>query len=471
MFDTLLINGCIITVNSENKVFDNGFIAFSGDKISALGSMNSLDGVIPEARQVIDMEGHAIMPGLVDGHGHGGHCIFRNYAEHIPEWDSISEEYYICYTDNRFWYDEAALAACERLKFGTTTAVSMIGSSNRADIIEPLAQNMAGASITGIRHFAGTGAPYDAIPKKARRYNKNGSYVEYHVTPEMIIHTTEESVKSLNGQFNRAKCIVAPGRMGVRPSMDPKLNLWFNKEMFRIAMENDVPLHTHAFGGDVKFLEETLPEALNPLTSLTHSTGYDDEEIDILSKKGAYVFHGPTTFSNAVGHCRVMEMLEKGVNVAVVTDGTAPDRSYDLWRDMKNVQLLQRFRLRDGGCLPCGKVLRMVTIEPAKALGIDKLVGSLEVGKKADVITVNVMQPHLAPFGKMPIQRLVYHAMGQDVDNVFIDGEQVMKNRVLTKVDEMKIIENAMISDAITLERLNRPEVVDNPKLYDIRMY
>ena len=115
-----------------------------------------------------------------------------------------------------------------------------------------------------------------------------------------------------------------------------------------------------------------------------------------------------------------------GIHLAVVTDGTAGDRSFDLWRDMKNVQLFQRFRKRDGNLLPCGKVLELVTIEPARALGLDHLIGSLEVGKRADIIAVNVMQPHLAPF-VMPVQRLVYHAMGQDVDLVIVDARSPWK--------------------------------------------
>lgn len=138
---------------------------------------------------------------------------------------------------------------------------------------------------------------------------------------------------------------------------------------------------------------------------------------------------------------------------------------------MKNVQLLQRYRFRNNGLLPCGRVLRMVTIEPAKALGIDNVTGSLEVGKKADMITVNVRQPHLAPFGAMPVQRLVYHAMGQDVDNVIIEGDVVMENRHLTKADEKKILDDAAISFEKMLSRLGRKDVIENDRLYSLCQY
>ena len=162
------------------------------------------------------------------------------------------------------------------------------------------------------------------------------------------------------------------------------------------------------------------------------------------------------------------ELTRRSNLVAVVTDGTAPDRSYDIWRDMKMLQVLQRGRFHDLSLLPCGKVLELCTIEPAKALKLDHLIGSLEVGKKADIIAVDVEQPHLAPFGDMPVQRLVYHAMGQDVDLTIVDGAVVMEGRKLTKVDEKKIIADARGAYATMLERLGDPTVTQNPKLYEL---
>ena len=470
MLDLLLINGTIITVDENNTIIPKGYISVLNGDIVDIGEMDKLQA-LPEAKKTMDLEGHAVLPGLIDGHGHGGHCLTRTLAEHMEEWDDIAEHIYYSCTDEEFWYHEAVLAAAERIKFGTTTAVSMIGSTPRIDSIAPVEANLAGSVSTGIRQFSGIGSADGAWPKKARQYGEDGSFDEVSITPESAIPVTEKAVKQLRDKYKRGTCIVAPGRMGDRPNLSRETNILQNKEMYRIAEEYDVPLHTHAYSGDVKFLYETSPEVLNPSTSLTHSIGLSDEELDILADTGAYVFHGPTTYSNAVGHCKVMEMLERGVNLAVVTDGTAPDRSYDLWRDMKNVQMLQRFRFRDGGLLPCGKVLRMVTMEPAKALGIDKITGSLEIGKRADIITVDVMQPHLAPFGVMPVQRLVYHAMGQDVDHVIIEGELVMEHRVLTKVDEQKLLADAEKSFAKMFERLHRTDVIENPKLYDLRQY
>jgi len=471
VFDLLLINGTVITVDPDNRVFMNGYVGVKDGVITGIGDMEELRE-IPEGCQVMEMKGHAVLPGLIDTHGHGGHCLIRTLGEFYDEqWDQMAEEIYFNCTDRDFWYNEGMLAAAERLKFGTTTAVSMIGSTPRVDSIEAVEANLAGSSAAGIRQFSGIGFCDGPWPKTAVQYKEDGKAEKVTVTLEDALAVTEQAVRELNGKFKRGTAIVAPGRMGKRPFCTDEENIFQNKSMGRIAEKYNVPLHTHAFGGDVKFMHETSPEVLTPALSLAHSTGYSDEEMDILKETGAFVIHGPTTYSNVMGHCKVVEMLEKGINLVVVTDGTAPDRSYDLWRDMKNVQLLQRYRKKDNGFIPCGLALRLVTIEPAKLLGIDSYTGSLEVGKKADIITVNVMQPHLAPFKVMPVQRLVSHAMGQDVDNVIIEGEIVVKDRKLTKVNEEEILKKAEESFDLMMKRLNRDDILEDKKLYALNHY
>ena len=474
MYDLLLINACVITVNKAHDVFDKGYVAVKGDHIAAVGPMAELGGQLPHAKRCVDLSGHAVLPGLVDGHGHAGHCLTKTLGEHLSGnetdfWTIMAEDVYYRSSDEEFWYAEGALAAADRVKFGTTTAVSMVGSTPRIDWIAPVGANLAGSSSVGIRQFSGIGTANAPWPKMARYYNKDGSFTEREVDPNEALANTEASLKAYTGKFPLATPIVAPGNIGRRKGMDPETSIIHNRRMYELSREYNVPLHTHAYGGDVQFLWDHTPEVLGPWLSLTHSTGYSEEELDILAKTGTYVFHGPTTNAHWYGHCPVMKMLDKGINLAVITDGTAPDRSFDLWRDMKNVQIIQRYEYRTRNLLPCGKVLELVTIEPAKALGIDHLVGSLEVGKKADIIAVDVMQPHLAPFGVMPVQRLVYHAMGQDVDWTIVNGKVVMEDRRLMLTDEKALLRRAGEAFETMMKRLNRPELIDNPRLYDIR--
>lgn len=468
MLDILLIHGTVITVDRDHHVYEDGYVAIEGDAIQSVGDMRELSS-LPMAKRVIDVEGNAVMPGLVDGHGHGGHCLIKTLGEHLGKWEAMAEEIYYRCTDEDFWYAEGALAAAERIKFGTTTAVSMIGNTPQIDILDPLEANLEASARLGIRQLSGIGCANGPWPKHARRFKQDGSVEEYEVLPETAYETTREAVRRFNQNRPLTTCIVAPGRMGLRPGESAEANRVHNRTMYEIAREYDVPLHTHAFGGDVQFLKDTDPEILNYRLSLTHSTGYSEEELNILSDSAAYVFHGPTTHSAIWKFCPVYQMLERGIHVAVVTDGTAPDRSYDLWRDMKNVQLTQRAHEGDIGLLPSGKVLELVTIEPARALGIDHLVGSLEKGKKADVIIVNVHQPHLAPFGVMPVQRLVSHAMGQDVDTTIINGRIVMEGRRLISANEWKILNRADQAFEIMMGRYGKWEVSENPNLYKNR--
>ncbi len=472
MLDILIINGIIITMDRDHSIYHRGYLGIEKGCIACLGPMESLSQ-LPPATRTIDVHGHPVLPGLIDGHTHRGHCLTKTMAEHLggDSWESLVESIYYRYSDEDFWYTEGALAAAEHLKFGVTTSVAMVGNTPRIDRLWPITASLEGSVSVGIRQFTGIGAANGPWPKIARTYQPDGRYEEYPVTPDQCLATTEEAVRTLNGCHPRQNCLVAPGRMGFRSWESVADNIAHNQQMFRIAQQYNVPLHAHAYGGDVQFLADHTPHVLTPKLSLTHSTGYSQQELEILARTGVYVFHGPTTHAHINRRCPVMEMLDMGINLAVITDGTSPDRSFDLWRDMKNVQLLQRAHFNDSSLLPCGKVLELVTIEPAKALGIDHLVGSLEVGKRADIISLNTDQPHLAPFGIMPIQRLVYHAMGQDVDLVLVDGEIMMEGRTLTQIDETSLLRRVSDVFETTMSRSHHSlqEVCHNPHLFDLR--
>lgn len=168
MYDILLTDAMVIPVDPEHHIWEKGYIAITGDRIAALGPMEELGGELPQARQHISLKGHVLLPGLVDGHGHAGHCLIKTLGEHREDWEDMAQEIYYCCTDEEFWYAEGALAAAERLKFGTTTAVSMLGSTPRIDRPEPVSANLDGSASVGIRQLTGIGSAYGAFPKRAR---------------------------------------------------------------------------------------------------------------------------------------------------------------------------------------------------------------------------------------------------------------------------------------------------------------
>lgn len=471
MFDLLITNGTVITVDPQHAVHQPGYVAITADRILGVGPMDELPATTGLAARVIDASGHAVLPGLIDAHGHAGHCLTKTLGEHLDHgWEPMAESIYHQFSDEEFWRAEGALAALERLKFGVTTGVSMLGNTPRVDRLELLDAHFDGALATGIRQVSGIGSPNPPWPKKARVWS-GMTYREYEIRPEDAFPQTEAALKRRQGRHPRGYCYVMPSRIGAAPENARELNIAQNREMRRLADEYGVPIHSHAFGGDMSFVDATTPEVLRDDVSLSHCTGMRPEEWRIMADRGVNVCHGPSTMSNIRVRSPVFEMLEAGVNVVIATDGTAPDRSFDLWRDMRIAQILQRAHFHDGGLLPAGRVLEMCTIRPARALKLDHLIGSLEVGKKADVILVDVEQPHLAPFGIMPVQRLVYHASGQDVSHVIVDGQVLMEERQVRSLDQRRVLADATAAFELMLCRSGYRDRADNPALYDLRSY
>jgi cytosine/adenosine deaminase-related metal-dependent hydrolase len=145
-------------------------------------------------------------------------------------------------------------------------------------------------------------------------------------------------------------------------------------------------------------------------------------------------------------------MIQAGVNVAITTDGSSPKTSFDLFQAMRKTQLVHQLMSRDMFLFPPGKLLEMVTIDAAKALGWDDEIGSLEVGKKADAIVVDLRQPHLAP-DFMVVHRLVYEAVGNDVETVVVNGRVVMDARKVLTLEEASVLDRAQEESMKLIER------------------
>jgi len=185
---------------------------------------------------------------------------------------------------------------------------------------------------------------------------------------------------------------------------------------------------------------------------LSHSTDLSDEEIRIIADTGTHVVHNPSAVASIRGRCPVPELLDAGASVVLGSDATAPDRSGDMFRHMQQCMHYHRRHFRDPDVLPPGKVLEMVTIDAARALGLDNEIGSIEAGKKADVILVDLFKPHTYPF-QMPLYRTIYFANGNDVDTVIVDGRILMRHREVLSVDERTVLEAAQKEADLALER------------------
>jgi cytosine/adenosine deaminase-related metal-dependent hydrolase len=220
------------------------------------------------------------------------------------------------------------------------------------------------------------------------------------------------------------------------------------EEMRTLATERKVQIHTHVFRGSIEFAVENFgrnfaEEIMGPDLVIAHANGLTPMEIEVVAETRSNVATAPSTAENVrYGYPPVIELLEAGANVAISTDGSAPRFSFDLFKDIYRAMFHQWMRFETLAVLPAGKALRMVTIDAAKALGMDHEIGSLEEGKKADVILVDLNSPHLTPETFIP-QQLAFYANGNDVDTVLVDGKVLMEGRQINSVDVSEVMELA----------------------------
>jgi cytosine/adenosine deaminase-related metal-dependent hydrolase len=204
---------------------------------------------------------------------------------------------------------------------------------------------------------------------------------------------------------------------------------------------------------------------LGPDVVLLHCTALEPQDIDTLSGSGTNVVHcptGPAKVGNAV--TPVAELLEAGIDVALGTDAPAANNGADMIRDLKWVGYLQKLRRRDATVVPAETVLELATLGGARALGMADLIGSVAVGRRADLIVIRTDAPHWTPNLNW-VSNLVYASTGADVDTVIVDGEILMEGRTMTKLDEERIIWEAREHAAALFERAG----VEVPSAWPVR--
>jgi 5-methylthioadenosine/S-adenosylhomocysteine deaminase len=263
---------------------------------------------------------------------------------------------------------------------------------------------------------------------------------------------------------------VALSRIGNRNEHDP---VWSPEREQWVRMQAEANLHlqkkhgvtfwTHAYGNAIEYAHDEKLGLLGPHTILSQCTGISERAIGIMRDTGTHAAHHPRAarIYTYPGRCPVPELIEAGVTVALGSDSPST-HNCDLFLDMKAAIDQQRIHFKDANILPPGKVLEMATIDGCKALGLDKDLGSVEVGKKADLITVNLFQPHLYPLD-MLVYRLVYNATGADVADVIVSGRLVMEDRKILTIDEIEVLEHAQAVYRRFVERADLAPHTRNP--------
>ena len=424
--DLILTNGTLLPLSPGSAPIPEGALAVSNGGITALGPKAQIENSF-EARRTIDAGGGLIMPGLVNAHTHAPMALFRGLADDLPLKVWLEEYIFPAearWVDPDFVYWGALLACAEMIRSGTTT----LGDGYFFEEHVARAVQQAGLRAVlgqGILDFPNPGSPSPAESLKKAEAFLQQSRISSLIHPALFPHSLYTC---------------SPGLL---------------KQCQNLAELYGVPLIIHLAETQMELKEVYKKYGQSPVNHMEnlgllsssliacHCVWLTETEMDLLARRGVKVVHNPeSNMKLASGVAPVPELLARGVPVGLGTDGCASNNNLDLFQEMDTAAKLHKVHRLDPTVMPSDKVLHMATLGGAKVLGLDKEIGSLEVGKKADIIILDLNRPHLQPIYNFA-SHLVYSATGADVRDVIIDGQLVMEKRKLLTLDEEKILYEA----------------------------
>ncbi|MHB8908290.1 MAG: amidohydrolase family protein [Syntrophales bacterium] len=417
--DIVITGGTILTMDDRDTIFTDAALAIDGDTIVALGAKAEILALC-QGRERIDAPHSIIMPGLVNGHTHAAMTCFRGIADDMELMDWLNNYIFPAEARNvdpELAYWGSMLACAEMIKSGTTTFSDMY-------IFEE--ETAGAAKQAGMRCLLGE-VLFDFPSPNAKTPAEGLAYTE-----KLILKWADDPLINI---------MVEPHALY---TCSPELL----KKAKGLADRYRVPLATHLLENrsEVKQLEEKCGKSatgfLEEIGLLDerfigfHCVMMDEEDMHRFADHGCKVVHNPeSNMKLASGAAPIPAMLRQGIIVGLGTDGCASNNNLDMFQEMDTAAKLGKVALLDPTVMPARSVLRMATCDGARVLGMERLIGSLEAGKKADLCIIDMHKPHLTPLYD-EYSHLVYTAGGADVDSVLINGKIVMKDRQLLTIDE-----------------------------------
>jgi 5-methylthioadenosine/S-adenosylhomocysteine deaminase len=461
MADILITNGIVVTMDPTRRVIEDGAVAITGDRIVAVGTTAEIMAA-HKAPKIIDASRKIVMPGMIDAHAHAGHGFIKTLGGGRGDlWYEACGYTYTQGSSPEFWRAEAQLAALERLRFGVTTGVSLLGGGDtilRTDDPVYGDAHCDGVVEVGTRSFVAVGPTRPPHPLTYGTW-ENGKANTYPVSFERQFATCQSLIKTWHGSHGQRINIAL-----ITPTLREEHHQELSKDDMDKAIAQSRQVSQHARENGLVFTQDGHTTGsvafahglgiLGPEALLSHSTGLTADEIAICADTDTKIAHNPSAVASVLARCPAIELMDAGVTVAIASDATAPDRSGDMFRHMQQAMHYHKTFFKDPKILPPGKALEMVTIDAARALGREKEIGSLEVGKKADIVLVDLARPHLYPL-HMPVFRLVCFANGNDVSSVIVDGKLLMEDRTVLSVNESKVLYTAHAEAELMLDRGN----------------
>ena len=421
----LVDGGTVVTMDDAGAVIEGGAVLVEGDRISAVLAP---DDPRPAGATVIDATGHLVIPGLVNTHGHAAMSLLRGLADDLPLMTWLNEHIFpaeAALVAPDFVYWGTLLSSVEMLKGGTTTFADMYYFRDE------MARATADAGIRAVTgpHVIGFPTPDFASPEESlaeaaefmERYQDHPT-----VVPAVAAHALYTTpLDAVEAAFRLAERYDAPFQ--IHTLEDPS---------------EDVTAREATGMGVIQALESI--GALRPGTVLAHSVYLSDDDIRRIAAGGAGIAHNPQS-NMKLGVARaapVAAALEAGIPVGIGTDGPASNNDLDLFDEMDAAAKVQKFMLGDPAALPAETVFRMATAGGARVLNLHDEIGSLEAGKRADIVLLDIRRPGLTPLYRV-YSHLVYAARGSDVTTVIVNGRIVVRDREVLTVDEQEVMERA----------------------------
>jgi len=439
--DLLITGDFVLTFNDKQELIENGAVAVVENSLVAVGEASVLSRNI-EATDVVDGTGCLVMPGLINLHTHAAMTCFRGLADDLPlqvwlkehvfpaEASHISEE-------NVYW--ATLLAAVEMIRSGTTTFCDGYFYEDGA------ARAVAACGMRAVLAQGVVDFPAPGVDEPRPGVDE----------PRINLRTAEAFVAEWQDKYPR----LVPGIFCHSPYTCSPETLVGAKE---ICTKHGVFLQIHLAETRAEVNETQQRYGKRPVSHLQalglldantlchHAVKVNEQEIELLAESGVGVSHNPeSNMKLASGVAPLPKMLAAGVKVGLGTDGCASNNNLDLLQEMDTAAKLHKVKQNDPALSSALQVATMATNGGADALGLAEVVGALEPGKKADIITIDLNQPHLTPMYD-PCSHLVYSARGADVRDVIIDGRVVMLQRRLLHIDEQEAMARVReIADAI----------------------
>lgn len=442
MIDFLLKNGIIVTVNKEREILYHGAVAIKGNKIVEVGESDALEAKYQDVAEVVDLDGKIVFPGFINTHNHLFQTLLKGLGDDMVLKDWLATMTFPAATNlTREDCYLGAMAGCmEGIHSGITTMVDYMYPHNREGLCDGI---IDAYKELGIRGILGRGC-MDA----GENFGVHPGIMQKKEDVERDLRRLFETYH--NSEDGRIKIWVAPAAMWSNSremlemlwKVTNEYNSGFTVHISETVFDREATKALHGMY-DAPLLEEM--GIVGPNVLMVHCCYLTPEDLDMAQKYDMKVSHNVcSNMYLSSGVAPVPEMLRRGINVSLGVDGAASNNAQDMVELMKFTALQHKVETRDPLAISAEKVLELATIDGARALGMEDEIGSLEAGKKADLVIFDPYQcPKAIPMHN-PVSTLVYSSSIQNITGVMIDGRVIMKDGMIVRVKDEKEVYRAI---------------------------